>query len=289
MKNILYIDCNNFNNNSILNSVDNNQVILLIKPLAIQHTNFRVVESGAASYTSDTLTLNDSGLIEFVMPASWYTTSGTRQIVLQASEGNSNQITVTVPSTLALSDDIIVKKVNNSYVINKVTAIPSGARLDALESRMDAVEDVASTANSTANTANSTANTANTKATNANNTLANIGTYSRETASSVSVATSTNKVVCSITLEAGTYILIGTISYTTNTTGVRWNYIGTGTSTGSNAQTNVSTRASNNTQTFVQNVQVVKPTANTTYNLVAWQNSGSSLTCAGHIVAIRIK
>lgn len=163
-------------------------------------------------------------------------------------------------------------------------------RADAAYTRAGTGITNAATAQSRADSAYTLANTANTTANTVTSTVSNIGTIpTRSTASSVSCATSTNKTICSISLAAGKWILIGTISYTTNATGVRWNYLGTGTSTGTNAQTNVSTSACSNTQTFIQNVQVYAPSSTTTYNLVGWQNSGSTLTCTGHIVAIRIK
>ena len=149
----------------------------------------------------------------------------------------------------------------------------------------------AATAQSRADSAYTLANTANNTANTVTSTVSNIGTYSRETtSSSVSLTSGTSKMVESITLSAGTYILIGTIGYAANATGVRWNYLGgTKDSTGNNAQTNVSVPACSGYQTFVTNVQVAKPSASTTYYLNGWQNSGSSLACTGHIVAIRIK
>lgn len=135
----------------------------------------------------------------------------------------------------------------------------------------------------------STASSANTRSQTNATAISNIGYYVRATASDVSIATSTDKKICTIDLDPGTWVLVGTIGYSSNSTGTRWNYLGTASSTGTNAQTNVSVRATSTSLTFVQNTQLYKISSATTYNLVGWQNSGSTLTCSAHIVAFRIK
>ena len=119
MRNIIHIDCNDANQTGILNTGNVNEIVLIIKPLTSQLNNFRITETGDVAHSSDFLTLDDSGFIEFTLPFNWYATSGTVQMRLEADEGNSEYITIVILTNLNESDDVIVKQSNDVFTINK--------------------------------------------------------------------------------------------------------------------------------------------------------------------------
>ena len=119
-------------------------------------------------------------------------------------------------------------------------------------------------------------------------TLDVIGTTKSESGSAISLASSTSTAVCSISLSAGTWLVIGDCRFPSNSTGMRRLNI---TDTSGSGSIDVQYPAGSG-DVKVMMTEVVKPTATKTYYLNAWQNSGSSLSIsAGYatLYAIRIK
>ncbi len=122
--------------------------------------------------------------------------------------------------------------------------------------------------------------------------LNNIGTQvNASNSSAVSITTGDPATpIASVTLSAGKWVLVGKIRFSANGTGIRRGNIET--TSGTNA-INVQIQAVNNNQntTDIQVTKVVSVASSATYYLNAWQNSGSTLTCAagiGWLNAIRI-
>lgn len=101
------------------------------------------------------------------------------------------------------------------------------------------------------------------------------------------IKTSTGTQVCSISLEAGTWLILCNVRWSSNSTGVRrCNFSTTSASTDINYQVGAGSSVIQ-----VRWPTVVAPTSTTTYYLNAWQNSGSSLTLpstGNGVTAIRL-
>lgn len=105
-----------------------------------------------------------------------------------------------------------------------------------------------------------------------------IGTIKTENlSSSTTIATGTNKAVVSITLAAGTWIIVARARFSANATGYRHINIST---TSADSGAHVQVPAVSGAVTQLALTRIVTHTANTTYYLNAYQNSGSSLTMA---------
>lgn len=91
------------------------------------------------------------------------------------------------------------------------------------------------------------------------------------------------------TLVPGTYIIKGKVQFAHNSSGRRAAYFST-TSTGGTANNAIVTAApSPSYRTDLEVVMMVTLTANTTYYLRAFQNSGATLACTGNIQFLRIR
>lgn len=116
-----------------------------------------------------------------------------------------------------------------------------------------------------------------------------VGTYkSASNSSDVSIATSTGKAIASISLDAGTWLVIARVRFSSNTSGNRTANL-SATSGDSSAQVQAAPAPSGVTN--LQLSAIFRPSATTTYYLNAYQTSGSTLTCAsgmGLIYAVRI-
>lgn len=109
------------------------------------------------------------------------------------------------------------------------------------------------------------------------------------TGSSTSVATATTKTIATLTVPAGMYMFYGFVNFGSNSTGVRKIYIGTSADTYANTRGIADTRSASNNSSTMSNIStVLNPSAETTYYLNVYQNSGSTLTCYGSLRAVRI-
>lgn len=107
------------------------------------------------------------------------------------------------------------------------------------------------------------------------------------TAKSVASATTTS--LGTITLAAGTWLILGHVHFVANANGVREASINTSVAIGASGSrlSAMSMNATGNAQGFtVQTVETL--TASTTYNLNVYQNSGSALNTTGYIRAVRL-
>ena len=105
-----------------------------------------------------------------------------------------------------------------------------------------------------------------------------------------SLAKSTYKSVTSVSLAAGTWIIRGTLNFASNTSGYRAGYIGTvASSSGWQGASGFQIAPTSGGGTFAQTTAIVAPTATTTYYLVAYHTSTSSLSTTGWMAAVRLK
>ena len=117
------------------------------------------------------------------------------------------------------------------------------------------------------------------------------GTADYQTPSAVNVATSTYTDVASVTLGVGKWILLLSIRFAKNATGYRYCRLS---STSGNSGSNFSMSANDmrpafaDEVTFTKSFDLVTNSAQRTLYLQAWQNSGSTLSCLGRIIAIQI-
>lgn len=101
---------------------------------------------------------------------------------------------------------------------------------------------------------------------------------------------SAGKSLGSLTLPVGTWIITGGVRFPGNSTGIRRMMISTS-STSSSISPRESAQASvvgSGTESLTKTL-IVPLTRETTYHLVALQNSGEALLCYGYMRAIRIK
>lgn len=104
-----------------------------------------------------------------------------------------------------------------------------------------------------------------------------IGAFmSAHLASDTSVTKEVPTAICSITLPAGTWVVVGYAQFHPNSTGVRTMNLHT--TSGSNFR-QVAVPAANG-YTVIQTTIVVKIAESTTYYLNVWHNAGTSLTMA---------
>lgn len=120
--------------------------------------------------------------------------------------------------------------------------------------------------------------------------LGAIGTYYNNESASVSTSSGTAKNLLSRTLPAGTWLITGSCEFPANTTGRRAIQLST-TSAGDAIQTTARDVQSpvNGGPTICNFTTIVQPTANTTYYLVGYQNSGSALNVKPQMQCVRIK
>ena len=117
-----------------------------------------------------------------------------------------------------------------------------------------------------------------------------VGTYKSETGSSVTVTSSTNTQLTTISLTAGTWLVLVCGNAASNATGVR--RFGLTTATAANWSigrgSGVSVTAGNQA-IFTSDPYIVMPTATTTYRCHGWQNSGGSLSMSAILIAFKLK
>ena len=108
----------------------------------------------------------------------------------------------------------------------------------------------------------------------------------------VSVASATGTAITSVTLDAGTWLIEGNVSFAYNATGRRIADLATGSGTvsaGVIAQTGVEVPAVSGGVTALHTGWMTKRTAQTTIYLNAYQTSGAALSVTGYIRAMRIQ
>lgn len=94
------------------------------------------------------------------------------------------------------------------------------------------------------------------------------------------------KTICTLTIPAGTYVIVGDLTFdTSNATGIRI-LILDGTETSANNRMN-SVLATGRAD--LSKTRIIKETAQAVYYLRAYQTTGSAIDCSGRIRAIRIK
>lgn len=119
--------------------------------------------------------------------------------------------------------------------------------------------------------------------------LAVVGDFvSKNQSTNVSTTNNAYTNICSISLDAGTWIMFGNVRFANNATGRRGLSISS-TSQGTNEAMFANSDAVDGSYTRINVSGVVIPTATTTYYLVGWQNSGAALNAIGYIRAVRIK
>lgn len=117
------------------------------------------------------------------------------------------------------------------------------------------------------------------------------GTIVTSAPAAVNVATSTNTTLGNITLAAGTWIVVLSTTFASNSTGRRVVYFTNSSSTSSVGITQSASLAlspADGAMSKYSSMDIVSPTAQTTYYCRVWQNSGSSLSCQCYIRAVRI-
>jgi len=108
----------------------------------------------------------------------------------------------------------------------------------------------------------------------------------------VSVASGTGTAICSVTLEAGTWLIEGNVSFASSATGRRIADLATGSGTvsaGVIAQTGMEVPAVSGGVTALHTGWMTKRTAQTTIYLNCYQDSGAALSVTGYIRAMRIQ
>lgn len=116
----------------------------------------------------------------------------------------------------------------------------------------------------------------------------NLGEQVTPVQTTPSVASGSNVNVASISLPAGTWMVCAKVAFAPNSTGRRAVKLSTTSADSDNVvSTNVQT-AVNGAGTQMSTSRCFKLTATTNIYLIAWQNSGSALSCAGDIEATRI-
>lgn len=110
----------------------------------------------------------------------------------------------------------------------------------------------------------------------------------RDASNTVSVATSTNTNVASITLPIGVWLVNSRLQYASNATGRRGTKLSTTSAESGNVLSTDVRNAVDGGTTQIQTERVFALTGESTVYLVGWQNSGSALSCTGEIQAVRI-
>lgn len=102
-----------------------------------------------------------------------------------------------------------------------------------------------------------------------------------------SVATGKYKAICALSLEAGTWVIKGTLQFAANTVGYRAGCIHT--SAAWNGANGFQIAPTPSGSAVAQAAAIVTLTATTTYHLVAYHTSTSSLGISGWMQAVRLK
>lgn len=115
-----------------------------------------------------------------------------------------------------------------------------------------------------------------------------IGTTTSSQQTSVNIASNTLTTMGSVTLEPGTYLLIGFGQFAKNATGYREIGISTSTSLPSWNQGLRIFAGTNVGNQIEQTVRVVKIVEETTFNMIMYHTAGTALVCYGRIEAIKL-
>ena len=150
-------------------------------------------------------------------------------------------------------------------------------------------EDIIKSKSKKLNTVASEYTSLNNRITTLNTTYSNVGLYYSANPSAVTLSTKTEAIIASVTLPAGSYLLIGSGRFNKNATGDRRVRIGTGDITSSDYIGEASPATSASMYTYVTITRIVNLTSSKTYNLTGWQSSGSSINVTGRIQAVRFK
>ena len=114
-----------------------------------------------------------------------------------------------------------------------------------------------------------------------------VGTVLSET-DTTDVSTSTNTDVASITLTAGTWLVNARLQFTSNSTGRRAAKLSTTSADSANVISTDARNAVDGGATNIQTERLFALSSQSTVYLIGWQNSGSTLSCAGDIQAVRL-
>lgn len=104
----------------------------------------------------------------------------------------------------------------------------------------------------------------------------------------VSSGTAWGDVSDSITLGAGTWVLVGRLSYASNSSGRRGIAIYNNTAGSRPAMSNLTAAPVSGAVTSVNTTYIAKVSANTSFCIQGYQNSGSSLSTDWYMSAVRI-
>lgn len=121
--------------------------------------------------------------------------------------------------------------------------------------------------------------------------VSNLGSIVNGTNADETILPSVWTTVNKITLTAGTWLVLTTVAFASNSNGFRSLGIGTDSSAtgGWGYAHQADAAAANNRQTTLHNVSIFSPTASTTYYVNAYQDSGSNISTHPRMLAIRIK
>ena len=120
-----------------------------------------------------------------------------------------------------------------------------------------------------------------------------LGTAVWDNGTEISLATSTYKTVAQFTLPKGKWIIMGCVRFGMSSTGRRWCALCTSADTSSNTvqyllMDEIKGWSDGSGHANTNFCSVLSVSAQTTYYLNAWQNSGSALSALGRLMAIRI-
>lgn len=104
-----------------------------------------------------------------------------------------------------------------------------------------------------------------------------------------SVASGTGTAICSVTLEAGTWLIEGNVEFAANATGVRGANLHLTSGSTNNALTGHRVSAASSGTTDLPVHWMTKRTAQTTVYLNCYQDSGAALSVTGYLRAMRIQ
>lgn len=117
MRNIINIDVSKSVYNGVSSSAAGlNEIYLIVKPTSAQKTNLRieVTKSSGEVVTSSVLIIAND-VVSYVVPFSYYSTSGTMKIRLLSNEGNSNYYNFVITKNLTSSDDLYCKYSDGNF------------------------------------------------------------------------------------------------------------------------------------------------------------------------------
>ena len=128
-----------------------------------------------------------------------------------------------------------------------------------------------------------------TELTKVNNTLSLIGTTDKSRSDSINVANSSPTVLAQLTLDVGSYIVIGSAQFSSNSNGIRTISISTDTqpSTWHEGRMDLSASSAGTTKMSVSRIMEI--TTPTTIYCVVSHNSGTTLACYGALQYIKVK